>query len=163
MLTSSVVVDQGGFVGSFESEVLTPTGGSRKIKHGATLIATGAEEYRPDLYGLGQIERVMSQTEFETMIAEDPDRTAACSSVVMLQCAGSRCSEHLDYCSRICCNQAVKNSLRLKEVNPDARVDVLYRDMRCSGLTELDYRRARQAGVNFVRFTPERAPSIQTS
>jgi heterodisulfide reductase subunit A len=163
VLTSSVVVDQGGFVGSFESEVMTPTGGSRKIKHGATLIATGAEEYRPDLYGLNEFDRVLSQTDFETLIVDDPERAAACNSVVMLQCAGSRCAEHLSYCSRICCNQAVKNSLRIKEVNPEARVDVLYRDMRCYGLTELDYRRARQAGVNFIRFDPARAPVIQTS
>ena len=163
VLTSSVVVDQGGFVGSFESEVMTPTGGSRKIKHGATLIATGAEEYRPDLYGLNEFDSVLSQTDFETLIVDDPERAAACNSVVMLQCAGSRCEEHLSYCSRICCNQAVKNSLRIKEINPEARVDVLYRDMRCYGLTELDYRRARQAGVNFIRFDPARAPVIQTS
>ena len=163
VLTSSVVVDQGGFVGSFESEIMTPTGGTRKIKHGATLIATGAEEYRPDIYGLNEFEDVMSQTDFETMIDDDPEQAFSCSSVVMLQCAGSRCKEHLDYCSRICCNQAVKNSLRLKEINPEARIDVLYRDMRCYGLTELDYRRARQAGVNFIRFDPDRAPIIQTS
>ena len=162
VLTSSVVVDQGGFVGSFESEVMTPTGGSRKIKHGATLIATGAEEYRPDIYGLNDLETVLSQTDFESLIVDDPERASSCQSVVMVQCAGSRCEEHLSYCSRICCNQAVKNSLRLKEINPEARIDVLYRDMRCYGLTELDYRRARQAGVNFIRFDPDKAPSIET-
>ena len=162
VLTSSVVVDQGGFVGSFESEVMTPTGGSRKIKHGATLIATGAEEYRPDIYGLNDLETVLSQTDFESLIVDDPERASSCQSVVMVQCAGSRCEEHLSYCSRICCNQAVKNSLRLKELNPEARIDVLYRDMRCYGLTELDYRRARQAGVNFIRFDPDKAPSIET-
>ncbi len=42
VLTNSVVVDQRGFIGSFESEVMTPSGGTRKIKHGATLVATGA-------------------------------------------------------------------------------------------------------------------------
>ncbi|MBT8346364.1 MAG: FAD-dependent oxidoreductase, partial [Desulfofustis sp.] len=162
VLTSSVVVDQGGFVGCFESEVMTPTGGSRKIKHGATLIATGAEEYRPDIYGLNESDRVVSQTDFESLMANNPAQAGSCNSVVMLQCAGSRCEEHLSYCSRICCNQAVKNSLRLKELNPEARVDVLYRDMRCYGLTELDYRRARLAGVNFIRFDPERAPAIAT-
>ena len=163
VLTSSVVVDQGGFIGSFESEIMTPTGGSRKIKHGATLIATGAEEYRPEIYGLNEYDRVMSQTDFETLMVDDPERALSWGSVVMLQCAGSRCDEHLSYCSRICCNQAVKNSLRLKELNPEARIDVLYRDMRCYGLTELDYRRARLAGVNFIRFDPESAPAIAAS
>jgi len=161
VLTSSVVVDQTGFIGSFESEVMTPTGGSRKVKHGATLIATGAEEYRPDLYGLGELDNVMSQTDFERLLVEDPDRAASIGSVVMLQCAGSRCAEHLNYCSRICCNQAVKNSIGLKKINPAARIDVLYRDMRCYGLTELDYRKARKSGVNFIRFDPDiEAPAI---
>ncbi len=164
VLTNSVVVDQGGFVGSFESEIMTPTGGSRTIKHGAILIATGAEEYRPDLYGLNEIDGVMSQTDFERLIVEDPEQAKSCNSIVMLQCVGSRCDDHLNYCSRICCNQAVKNSLRIKEINPDARVDVLYRDMRCYGLSELDYRKARMAGVNFIRFDPDTsAPAIETS
>jgi heterodisulfide reductase subunit A len=106
----------------------------------------------------------MSQTDFETLIVEDPEQAKSCNSIVMLQCVGSRCDDHLNYCSRICCNQAVKNSLRIKEVNPDARVDVLYRDMRCYGLSELDYRKARMAGVNFIRFDPDTsAPAIETS
>jgi heterodisulfide reductase subunit A len=163
VLTNSAVVDQGGFVGSFESEVMTPTGGSRKIKHGAILIATGAEEYRPELYGLGERDDVLSQTDFEARLVDNPEQAAALDSVVMLQCAGSRCSDYLNYCSRICCNQAVKNSLKLKEINPEARIDVLYRDMRCYGLSELDYLRARRAGVNFIRFDPDKsAPAIDT-
>ncbi|MBE0584657.1 MAG: FAD-dependent oxidoreductase, partial [Desulfofustis sp.] len=163
VLTNSVVVDQSGFVGSFESEVMTPSGGTRRIEHGANLVATGAREYRPDLYGLNEVDNVVTQTDFETMIVEDPVRASSWSNIVMLQCAGSRCSGHLDYCSRICCNQAVKNSLRLKELNADARIDVLYRDMRCYGLSELDYRRARMQGVNFICFDPEKsAPDIRT-
>jgi heterodisulfide reductase subunit A len=162
VLTSSMVVDQGGFVGSFETDVMTPTGGTRKIKHGATLVATGTKESRPDLYGLNEHADVLTQTDLETVIVNDPVRASSWKSIVMLQCAGSRCSEHLDYCSRICCNQAIKNSLRLKERNPDIRVDVLYRDMRCYGLGELDYRKARLQGVNFIRFDPETsAPEIK--
>ena len=158
VLTSSMVVDQGGFVGSFETEVMTPTGGTRKIKHGATLVATGTREFRPDLYGLNERDEVLSQTDLETKISNDPALASRWSSVVMLQCAGSRCGEYLDYCSRICCNQAVKNALRLKELNPEIRIDVLYRDMRCYGVAERDYRKARLLGVNFIRFDPETSP-----
>jgi heterodisulfide reductase subunit A len=72
----------------------------------------------------------------------------------MIQCTGSRDAQNQDYCSRICCNQAVKNSLAFKELRPDGRVDVLYRDMRCYGLGELNYRKARERGVNFIRYEP---------
>lgn len=153
----SEVVDQTGFVGAFETEIATPTGATRSVKHGAILVATGAEEYRPELYGLGENSRVMTQADFERYLEEAGDTTAPIN-VVMIQCAGSRDSEHLPYCSRICCNHAIKNSLKCLSLFPSARVDVLYRDMRSYGLGELDYRAARGAGVNFVRFDPETNP-----
>ncbi|MCB2216524.1 4Fe-4S binding protein [Desulfofustis glycolicus] len=155
VFTKAALIEQNGFVGSFDSEIMTASGGSRTIRHGATLVATGAREYRPALYGLGERDEVVTQTDLEAILAREPRRVVGWSSIVMLQCAGSRCSEHLDYCSRNCCNQAVKNSLHLKQLNPDIRIDVLYRDMRCYGLFELEYRRARLAGVNFIRFDPQ--------
>lgn len=162
VFTKAALIDQNGFVGSFVSEIMTGSGGTRTIKHGATLVATGAREYRPALYGLGEREDVLTQTDLESVLEGDQQRSKALTAVVMLQCAGSRCSEHLDYCSRNCCNQAVKNCLRLKALNPSVRIDVLYRDMRCYGLFEIDYRSARMAGVNFIRFDPDRqAPQIE--
>ena len=154
VFTKAALIEQSGFVGSFDSEIMTASGGTRTIRHGATLVATGAREYRPALYGLDERDGVITQTDLETILAREPQRAAGWSSIVMLQCAGSRCREHLDYCSRNCCNQAVKNSLHLKQLNPETRVDVLYRDMRCYGMYELEYRRARLAGVNFIRFDP---------
>ncbi len=162
IFVNSMVVDQKGFVGSFESEIMTPSGGSRMIKHGAILVATGAEEARPDLYGLDTLDKVMTQTDFEAALYSSGS-TNGYESIVMLQCAGSRDSNHLDYCSRVCCNQAVKNALHFKELHPDGRVDILYRDMRCYGLGELNYRKARLMGINFIRFDPdENPPEIMT-
>ncbi|THB78980.1 MAG: 4Fe-4S dicluster domain-containing protein [Desulfobulbaceae bacterium] len=158
VFTNAAVIDQGGFVGSFETEIITPTGGSRIIKHGAILLATGATESRPDIYGLNELDRVITQTDFEQLLIDEPTQAQELRSVVMIQCAGSRCEEHLDYCSRVCCNHAVKNGLKLKQLNPEARVDVLYRDMRCYGLGELDYRQARLAGINFIQYDPANAP-----
>ncbi len=155
---SSEVVEQSGFVGSFESEIVMPSGGTRTLKHGAILIATGAEENRPELHGLGRLETVMTQTDFEAALENRSDDGWRHLRVVMLQCAGSRDSDHLPYCSRVCCNHAVKNARRLKAKYPEARVDVLYRDMRCYGLAEIDYALARREGVNFIRFDPEENP-----
>lgn len=152
---NSEVVEQGGFVGSFTSEIGMPTGATRTLKHGAILIATGAEEARPEIYGLGENDLVMTQTDFGQALELEEKEEWTHLRVAMVQCAGSRCDDHLNYCSRICCNQAVRNSLRLKQLYPEARVDILYRDMRCYGLGELEYQEARQAGVNFIRFDPE--------
>ncbi len=154
IFTNSMVIAQSGFVGSFETEIMTPSGATRTVKHGAILVATGAVEYRPELHGLDQHEKVVTQTDFEVFLDERQEEDLALKSVVMLQCAGSRDEEHLPYCSRVCCNQAVKNALSLKQKSPATRIDILYRDMRCYGLSELNYRRARRAGINFIRYDP---------
>lgn len=163
VFTSSEVVEQSGFVGSFETDIVMPSGATRTLKHGAILIATGAKEYRPEIHGLDTFENVMTQTDFEAALERDELQGWDNLRVVMIQCAGSRDSEHLPYCSRVCCNHAVKNSLKLKTMFPEARVDVLYRDMRCYGHGEIEYRHARRAGVNFIRFDPEDNPvNVQT-
>jgi len=153
--TSAAVVAHSGFVGAFETEIITPTGSQRTLKHGAIILATGGMENRPNMFGLGESERIVTQSEFERMLADEPEKAAACDSIVMIQCTGSRDKEQQDYCSRICCNQAIKNSLSYKELRPDGRIDVLYRDMRTYGLGELNYRKTRELGVNFIRYEPE--------
>ncbi|MBW1635495.1 MAG: FAD-dependent oxidoreductase [Deltaproteobacteria bacterium] len=155
VFTSSEVIEQSGFVGSFESEIMTPSGAIRTVQHGAILVATGAEEARPGIYGLGEVDTVMTQTDFESTLEERDEEEWRHARVVMLQCAGSRDEEHLPYCSRVCCNQAVKNGLRFKKMYPEAQIDVLYRDMRCYGLGEIEYRKARMAGINFIRYDPD--------
>ena len=80
-------------------------------------------------------------------------------NLVMIQCVGCMDEEH-PYCSRICCTSAVKNSLKLKELNPDMNVYVLYRDMRTFGLKELAYKQAREKGVRFLRFFMREKPDV---
>ncbi|MEJ2658214.1 MAG: 4Fe-4S binding protein, partial [Desulfobacterales bacterium] len=79
--------------------------------------------------------------------------------IVMIQCVGSR-EPDFPYCSRVCCSAAVKNSIQLKEMNPDAQVFVLYRDVRTFGFKELYYQKARQKGVLFFRYIPEEKPVV---
>jgi heterodisulfide reductase subunit A len=77
----------------------------------------------------------------------------------MIQCAGSRDDEH-PYCSRICCSMAVKNALTLKAQSPETDVFVLYRDIRTYGFREIYYKKAREAGVVFLRYAREQEPVV---
>jgi heterodisulfide reductase subunit A len=77
----------------------------------------------------------------------------------MVQCVGSR-NEERPYCSRICCSTAVKNAIRIREVAPDTPVTVLYRDIRTYGTAEHAYQRARELGVQFARYEPDRPPTV---
>lgn len=152
--TGSQVVGHRGYVGNFETEIMTPPGASRTLRHGALLLATGGREVRPTLYGLGSSGRVMTQTDFEQRLHGEAGLGSDEPHVVMIQCVGSR-DEQQPYCSRVCCNQAIKNALAFGRRFPGGRVDVLYRDVRSYGLGELSFRRARREGTNFIRYDPD--------
>ncbi|MEW5946844.1 MAG: FAD-dependent oxidoreductase [bacterium] len=153
-----------GHVGHFSS-VIAPAdgaGGETVIEHGAIIVATGGAEYKPAEYLYGRNGRVLTQLEMESKLARAPEFARGLSSVVMIQCVGSRCEER-DYCSRVCCSHAVKNALRLKELNPDAHVYVLYRDVRTYGFREKYYTEARDRGVAFIKFEDGRDPEVTES
>ena len=147
-----------GSCGDFTS-TLSVKGGSQAISHGVVLVATGGQEYKPTEYLYGQHPRVMTQTEFETMLVTQPEEAKQVQRVAMIQCVGSREPEYL-YCSRVCCTAAIKNSLKLKTLNPKAQVSVLYRDIRTFGLKETYYLKALQQGVRFYRFERELKPQV---
>jgi len=84
------------------------------------------------------------------------------TSVVMIQCIGSRDDGH-PYCSRMCCSQAVKNALRLLKINPEVNIYIMYRDVRTYGFKEDFYRNAREAGVIFIRYDDNSKPEIHSN
>jgi len=148
-----------GFVGSFKTTVRTDNETS-EISHGVVIVATGAEEYRPKEFLFGQDSRITTQMEFEKEMVIRPDSTRSLKHVVMIQCVGSRNDER-PYCSRVCCSEAVKNALRLKSLNPETNVYVLYRDIRTYGFKEDYYEKAREAGVLFIRYDEEKEPRVE--
>jgi heterodisulfide reductase subunit A len=141
-----------GYVGNFVT-TLESEGQVKEIHHGATILATGAREHRPTEHLYGEDERVKTQLELEQMIVDGDERLKSARTLVMIQCVGCRTKER-NYCARICCNQAIKNALRLKELNPELELYVLYRDMRTYGFSEDHYREAADRDVRFVRWEP---------
>jgi heterodisulfide reductase subunit A-like polyferredoxin len=153
------VAETTGHVGSFITRLKRGDKGEN-LNHGAAVIATGAQEYRPTEYYCGQDERVVTQLDLHQALHGGGDPLAGVDNVVMIQCVGSRTEEH-PYCSRICCSQAVGNALAIKELKPDCEVTVLFRDMRTFSLKELYYKEAREKGVRFIRFDPEAPPQVE--
>ncbi len=162
--TSATVVAVEGSIGNFVTTIRTPAG-EEKFRHGAVVVATGARSHVPDEYLYGKDPAVLTQLELEQVLAGAPangnvgPRLDALKDVVMIQCVGSREPER-PYCSRICCQAAIKNALRLKKLRPDANVYVLYRDVRAYGFAEEYYRRARELGVAFLKYEPEAKPRV---
>ncbi len=144
-----------GRLGGFRARLVGPDGDQGEV-YGAVIVATGGREVVPMEYLYGQDPRVVTQRELGKMLAEGKEVP---SDVVMIQCVGSR-EPGRPYCSRICCTQAVVNALAIKERNPDARVAVLYREMRTYGFREDAYRLAREKGVVFLRYEWPDKPQV---
>jgi heterodisulfide reductase subunit A-like polyferredoxin/coenzyme F420-reducing hydrogenase delta subunit len=155
--TDSAVEAIDGYVGNFNTKIKT-AGGVEEFEHGVVVVATGGSESKPDEYLLGQDDRVITQLDLEKKIHDGED--FAGKNIVNIQCVGSR-NETRPYCSRVCCVDAVKNALKIKEKNPDANVFVLYRDMRTYGFNEAYYEKAREEGVIFIRYEKDKPPVVQ--
>lgn len=160
--TNTTVQHVSGYVGNFSTTLdthkkeKTPT----MIQHGAIIVATGGVPYQPKEYQYKKSDDVLTQTEFEKDLFLEKTYLKNLKEVVMIQCVGSRNDDH-PYCSRVCCSEALKNALRFKELNPDAVVYVLYRDIRTYGFREnVLYQKARKKGILFVRYDETEEPKV---
>jgi heterodisulfide reductase subunit A len=139
-----------GHVGAFEIELSS----GEKLEAGVIIVATGAELLVPTgMFGYGERDEIVTQVEFEDILkrGEDPG-----SNVVMIQCVGSRNDER-PYCSRICCTASIKNAILIKQRFPGAKVTILSRGF-AGYAGDLD--RARDMGVEIIRYAPEKPPVV---
>jgi heterodisulfide reductase subunit A len=148
---------------SFEMKPVT-----EELEVGTIIVATGADVFDPSVlpnYGYGKIANVITSLEFERLINAGgpsgghlirPSDKQIPKRVAFVQCVGSRSdrSGRL-YCSNVCCMNTIKDSLLIKEHWPDTEIYVFYVDIRAYGKGFEDlYKRARNAGVVFIRGLP---------
>ena len=157
--TDAIITETTGYIGNFETRIESERGVT-ETKHGATVIAVGADVYEPAEYLYGQDDRVLTQLELEELIHQGNDKVIKAESMAMIQCVGCR-NEDRNYCSRICCTESIKNALSLKEINPEIDIYILYRDMRTYGFSEDHYREAAERDVRFIRYEPQDAPEVE--
>jgi len=145
-----------GYIGNFKTRTFIE-GNEDILEHGVIIVATGGREYRPSEYLYGKHEKVLTQFELEKKLAESTIKPEELENIVMIQCVGSRTKER-PYCSKVCCSQAVKNALKIKELNPFSNVYILYEDLRTYGFKEEFYQKARGVGIIFLRYPEEKEP-----
>jgi heterodisulfide reductase subunit A len=157
--TGATITEATGYVGNFVTTVKSERG-LTEIKHGATVIAIGADEYTPTEYLYGEDDRVMTHLELEERIAAGDELVTNAESLAMIQCVGCR-QEDRDYCARVCCSHAIKNALKLKEIKPEMDIYIFFRDMRTYGFREDYYREASEKDVKFIRYEPDDRPQVE--
>jgi heterodisulfide reductase subunit A len=155
--TSTEIQKIDGFVGNFVTTL--SNGNEQQVEHGAVVVATGGNEVREELYQLGRNPQVITQRDLESKMAAGGIKPHV-KEVVMIQCAGSR-DENRPYCSRYCCQEALKNAIKLKETKPDTTIYILYRDIRSYGFSESYFTRARELGIIFIRYEKDRKPDVK--
>jgi heterodisulfide reductase subunit A len=157
--TDATITEATGYVGNFVTTVKSARGVT-EIKHGAAVIAVGADEYTPTEYLYGEDDRVMTHLELEERIAAGDEGITNAGSLAMIQCVGCR-QEDRDYCARVCCSHAIKNALKLKEIKPEMDIYIFFRDMRTYGFREDYYREASERDVKFIRYEPDDKPQVE--
>ena len=154
--TSSQVINVDGYVGNFIT-TFNENGINKFINNGVIIVATGGREYKPIEYYYGKNKKVITQLELEDKLVKNKMNS---KNIVMIQCVGSR-NEKRIYCSRICCTEAVKNALKIKEINPNSQIYILFRDVRTYGFREKFYKKARENGIVFLRYEKEKKPDVK--
>ena len=127
-----------GYVGNFE-KTIKPDGKEVKLQFGNVVVASGLKTFDPsgiDDYGYGKLSNVITSVEFEKMLKQGKIETKegkTPENIAIIHCVGSRNSNYHDYCSRICCQVALKYSNQIRSALPDANIFELYADMRAFG------------------------------
>jgi len=158
--TRTEVVSHEGPVGQFKAKLRrTRANGQVEIydtEHGATIIATGGRETRDHRWLA--MPGVITQELLEQKVIHHPEEIVALNDVVMIQCV--RPEGTVEYCSRVCCTNTMKNAIRIKLLNPRCRVTVLYKNIVTYGFREKYYTEARRLGVVFMRYSDAEAPEL---
>jgi heterodisulfide reductase subunit A len=157
--TNATVTKVAGYIGNFITTVQSDRG-AQEIKHGATVIAVGADVYEPTEYLYGEDQRVLTHLELEEQISRGNEEVVNADNLVMIQCVGCR-NEDRNYCSRVCCSESIKNALDLKTINPEMDIFILYRDLRAYGFSEDFYRKAAENDIRFIRYEPDEKPEVK--
>ncbi len=159
--TRATIEEAEGYIGNFKTTIkIGPKKELRQINHGVVIIATGAEEFKTEEYFYKKNRRVMSLIDLEKEAGKQTKRIKDTTTAVFILCVGSR-DEERPYCSRVCCSATLKNAISLKKLNPEMNVFVLYRDIRSYGFKEDYYRLAREKGVIFIHYEPDKKPQVE--
>ena len=156
------VVSKEGAMGSFQIHLEDEAGARTEESVGAVVVATGFTHFDPgretQLYGYYEFDDVITLVDAEHMMKAGkivrPSNGKAPERVAFIQCVGSRDRQiGNQWCSKVCCGIASKQSIEIKRMLPDSKVFIFYIDMRMYGFWEdqLYWKAQEEYKVNYVR------------
>jgi heterodisulfide reductase subunit A len=110
---NSRVASVEGFIGNYDVSIGGDGAEAIEVKVGTIIVATGAVPLVPEgLFGYKEHPNVITSTEFEELC--NKKELPKLKSVAFIQCAGAR-GQKVSYCSRVCCNVAIKSAINIAE------------------------------------------------
>lgn len=142
--TSARVSALSGEAGDF-SVTIEGAGGTETVSAGAVIVCTGFTHFDPgrerQVYNYYQYPDVLALQDLEVMLKAHDVRVPSTGKVperiCWVQCVGSR-DRNIgnEYCSKVCCGVASKQSIEVRRICPDTRAYIFYIDMRMYGYWE---------------------------
>lgn len=135
---NTTLSDISGYVGNFQTK-MNQKGQEKELQFGNIIVATGLKPFNPKVireYGYGKIPDVITSLELEKKLREADLRTSLGiepANIAIIHCVGSRNEQFHPYCSRTCCQTALKYSSQLRSLLPHANLYQIYADMRAYG------------------------------
>jgi len=139
-----------------------------KLQTDVIVVATGFKPYdarKIGQYKYGIYRNVITGLEYERLCSSNGptegkivriDNKRKPKSVVYVLCVGSRDEQHLQYCCKIGCVNALKHAYLLKNQHGrEVEAYICYTDLRAVGKhAEKFYRQVRESEVNFIHGKP---------
>ncbi len=157
----TTVRDVSGAAGGFEVSLKSGTG-NETVQAGAVVIATGFQHFDPgretQQYGYYEYDDVLTLVDLEKMLREKkvvrPSNGEPPKRMCFIQCVGSRDRQiGNEYCSKVCCGVAAKESIEVRKLVPDCKVFIFYIDMRMYGYweNEIYWPSQEKYKVNYIK------------
>jgi len=147
---STTVKKTSGAPGRFAVQ-LQNGGSTTEVTVGSIILASGWKPYdaaKLTHLGFGCSPDVITNIRMEEMVSNGgikrPSDGKPPRSVAFIQCAGSRDQDHLPYCSSVCCRVSLKQAIYVRQQHPDAKVYVIYKDIRSPAQYERFYANVQQ-------------------
>jgi len=160
ILTDSKIIDINGYVGNYQVKTKHINDDSKfeEFTVGTIIVATGTNQSDTDRWSdtiQKYSERVFTQNELERI--KDTEVPGFNDATIIL-CVDQRKNpfnkgkQVKTYCSNICCKVALKNIEKLLNINPEAHIHVLYRELQFTDLNAEKLWRDLRKDVMFERY-----------
>jgi len=145
-----------GQPGIFEASI-KQDGKTSEVKVGSIILATGWNPYDATKltdFSYGKTPDIITNVEMEERVASGKPLVTSdgkpVKNIAFIQCAGSRDENHLPYCSSVCCMISLKQAVYCRDLDPDSKVFIFYKDLRTPGKYEEFYKQVQQDEGTFL-------------